>query len=325
MPKHAIQQLGMDAFERFLFLRTMPGMDQLPPEVARVIAAHTHERYSPAGSYLYREGEPAIHVQYVVRGSVEIRRNEEAIRTMGPRTVVGGVSALAGDQQGYDGVALEDTVTLQIATDDVQEIFEDHFALLRSVLQGTSREVIAALKQLGPGAGFAPIGPPMTCPDRTFDLVEKMAFLRKTIAFRDAQIDAIAELASDVSEVRLQQGEHLWEIGDQSGHFLLPLCGTVECHAQNPEQHFVLGPGDTVGCMDALAGEPRWFRARVGSRLVALRVDVDVLYDVLEDNFRMAMSLLRGMAVGMLRLYDLKGGVSPDQSMPSANISSDRG
>lgn len=315
----------MDAFERFLFLRTMPGLASLPPEVARVVAANTDERYFPAGSYVYREGEPATHIGYIVRGSVEIRRHGKPVRTMGPRTVVGGVSALAGDQQGYDGVAREDTVTLQIATDDAQEIFEDHFALLKGVVAGTGREVIAARKQLGPGAGFSPIGQPMTCQDRTFDLVEKMAFLRKSVSFRDAQIDAIADLASEVSEVRLRRGEHLWEIGAKGTYFLMPLCGTIECHAEDPEQHFILGPGDAVGCMDALADEPRWFRAEVGEALVALKVDVDFLYDVLEDHFGVAMSVLRGMAVGMLRLYDLKAGVTPDQSMSSANISSDRG
>ena len=325
MLESAVKQLGMDAFERFLFLRTVPGLASLPPEVARVVAANTEERYFPAGSYVCREGEPAMHIAYIVRGSVEIRRYGKPVRTMGPRTVVGGVSALAGDQQGYDGVAREDSVILQIATDDAQEIFEDHFPFLKGVVEGTGREVIAARKQLGPGAGFSPIGQPMTCPDRTFDLVEKMAFLRRSISFRDAHIDAIADLASDIGEVRLHRGERLWEIGDRGSYFLMPLCGTIECHAQNPEQHFVLGPGDAVGCMDALADELRWFRARVGGELVALHVDVDVLYDVLEDHFGMAMSVLRGMAVGMLRLYDLKAGVTPDQSMPSANISSDRG
>jgi CRP-like cAMP-binding protein len=302
----------MDAFQRFLFLRTLPGLAELPQEVARVLAANTEERYFPAGSNVYREGEPAMHIQYIVRGSVEIRRRGKPVRTMGPGTVVGGVSALAGDEQGYDGVALEDTVTLQITHDDAQEIFEDHFVFLKGVVQGTSREVIAARRQLGPGAGFGPNAPPMKCPDRPFDLVEKMAFLRKTMSFGASQIDAIADLAQEVSEVRLQRGEHLWEIGDKSTYFLMPLCGAVECHAEDPEQHFTLGPGDAVGSLDAVADEPRWFRARARGGLIALHIDVDVLYDVLEDHFGMATSLLRGMAAGMMRLYDLQAGIEPE-------------
>lgn len=314
LPEPVIEQLGMDAFERFLFLRTLPGLAPLPPEVARVIAANTEERFFPAGSYIYHEGEPAMHVNYVVRGSVQIQRHGRPVRNMGPRTVVGGVSSLADDAQGYDGVALEDTVTLQIAFDDAQEIFDDHFVFMKAAIQGTGREVIAARRQLGPGAGFSPISAPMTCPDRAFDLVEKMTFLRKSVSFRDAQIDAIAELASEVREVRVKEGEPLWEIGARDNYFLMPLCGTIECHAKDPDQHFILGPGDAVGCMDALAGEPRWFRARVGDGLVALQVDVEGLYDILEDHFGMAMSLIRGMAVGMLRLYDLKAGAASDQS-----------
>ncbi|MBW1831997.1 MAG: hypothetical protein JRJ10_09925 [Deltaproteobacteria bacterium] len=45
---------------------------------------------------------------------------------------------------------------------------------------------------------------------------------------------------------------------------------------------------------------------------MALKVDVDVLYDVLEDDFRIATSLLRGMAAGMWRLYDLQAGIEPE-------------
>lgn len=312
MPESELDGLGMDAFERFLFLRSVPSLTELPPEVVRVIAAHTHQERFTKGSHLYREGQPALYVHCIVRGSVEIRRHGNPIRRLGVRTIAGGLPAMAGDDQGYDCIAVEDTVTLQIASDDAREIFEDHFVLLKSVFEHIGREVIVARKQLGPKAGFPEPGPPLACPDRVFDLVERMAFLRKNTGFRDADIEAIADLASEVTEVRLDAGEPLWDIGDPSTHFLMPLCGTIECVARDPEQRFVLGPTDSVGSIDALSAEPRWFRARVEKPLIALKVEIDVLYDVLEDHFEMTMSLLRGISVAILRLYDLKAGARSD-------------
>ena len=131
-----------------------------------------------------------------------------------------------------------------------------------------------------------------------------MAFLRKTFSFGDSEIDAIADLARDVQEVHLPKGEVLWNVGDRSTYFLLPLRGVVDCRATDPDQHFQLGPSDSVGAIDAMADERRWFRAEVAEDLVAFRIDQELLLEVLEDHFAMAMSLLRSIAAGILHLYD---------------------
>ena len=251
-------------------------------------------------------------VHYVVRGEVEIIRHGKSVRTMGPRTVVGGIAALAEDEMSYDCIARQDTVTLEVSNDDGQEIFEDHFWYLKRALEGTGGEVLEARRQLGPSAGFGEVGPALICPDRPLDLVEKMAVLRKMMSFADSQIDAIADLAREAQEVRYKEGEVLWEVGDKGGYFLMPLCGAVTCSAQDPEQEFRLGPGDSIGLLDAVSGEPRWFRAVADEDIVAFRIGTEEMFDVLEDHFGMAMSMLRGMATGMLRMYDLKAGVSVD-------------
>jgi CRP-like cAMP-binding protein len=294
----------MDRFQRFLFLRTIPGFAEVPPEVAQVVAANASERFFAKGEHLYRSGVPALEIQYVVSGECEIIRNARAVRRLGPRSVVGGVSALAGEALGYDCIALEDMITLALAVEDSQDIFEDHFVLLKRVLRGTSHEVLESRRKLGPSAGFGPVSEPFTFPDRPFDLVERMAFLRKTFSFGDSEIDAIADLARDIQEVHLPKGEVLWNVGDRSTYSLLPLRGVVDCRATDPDQHFQLGPGDSVGAIDAMAGERRWFRAEVMEDLVAFRIDQEALLEVLEDHFTMAMSLLRSIATGILHLYD---------------------
>jgi CRP-like cAMP-binding protein len=297
-----------DRFQRFLFLKTMPAFAELPAEVAQVVAANTRPRRFAEGEYLYRLGTPALEVQYIVRGHCEIVRNGKAVRRLGPRTVVGGISALADEEQGYDCIALEDMQTLAIKVEDAQEIFEEHFILLKRVLRGTSREVLDARRKLGPTAGFGPVAEPFDFPDRPFDLVERMAFLRKTMSFGSSEIDAIADLARDTQEVHLPKGEVLWEVGDRSTYFLLPLRGVIDCRADDPEQQFQLGPGDSVGAIDSMADERRWYRAEVVEDLVAFRIDLEVLFSVLEDHFTMAIGLLRGVAMGILGLYDQGNG-----------------
>jgi CRP-like cAMP-binding protein len=298
-----------DRFQRFLFLKTMPAFSDVPPEVVQVVAANTRPRTFSKGEYLYRIGTPALEVQYIVRGECEIMRNGKAVRHLGPRTVVGGISALAEEEQGYDCVALQDMETLSIKVEDAQEIFEEHFVLLKRVLRGTSREVLEARRKLGPSAGFGPVSEPFDFPNRPFDLVSRMAFLRKTFSFGSSEIDAIAELARDIQEVHLPKGEVLWNVGDRSTYFLLPLRGVIDCRATDPRQHFQLGPGDSVGAIDSLADERRWYRAEVIENLVAFRIDTDVLLEVLEDHFMMAIALLKGIATGILNLYD-RGGTS---------------
>lgn len=293
-----------DRFQRYLFLKTMPAFTELPSEIAQIVAANTRPRRFEKGEHLYRLGVPALEVQYIVRGECEIIRNGKPVRRLGPRMVVGGISALSDQEQGYDCVARDDMLTLAIKVEDAQEIFEEHFILLKRVLQGTSQEVLEARRKLGPNAGFGEIGEPFDFPDRPFDLVERMAFLRKTMSFGSSEIDAIADLARETQEVHLPKGEVLWEIGDRSTYFLLPLRGVIEGRAEHPEQRFRFGPGDSVGAIDSMADERRWYRAEVVEDLVAFRIDLEVLFGVLEDHFTMAIGLLRGIAMGILGLYD---------------------
>lgn len=300
----------MDAFERFLFLRTVPTLSGLPIEVVRVIAAHARQARFGDGEFLHRQGQPATCLHYVVEGGIEIRRHGHPVRELSARAIAGGAAGVAGDDQVYDGVALGPTTTLRLGSAELQGVMEDHFVLLRRVLATTGSEAIAALKQLGPGAGFQPPGRAMDCPGRPLDLVERMAFLRQSAVLGEAHIEAVSDLASEVVEIRLPAGEPIWDVGETSTHFLMPLRGLVECEAMHPSQRFVRGALDSVGSIEALAGRPRWFRARVKEDLVALKVDIEVFYDVLEDHFEMAMTLLQQLALASVALDDARAGAN---------------
>ena len=160
-------------------------------------------------------------------------------------------------------------------------------------------------KEFGEDAGFVhELAKDFDIPDRPLDLVERMTLLRQTFSFAEGNIDGIADLAKEVRESRIPKGTQIWRTGDVANYFLMPLKGKVHCEA--PGQSFKLGPSDSIGALDAMSDQPRWYNVSVAEDLVAFHVERDMLFDVLEDHFDMAMGLLRTIARGTLALYDLK-------------------
>ena len=118
----------------------------MPTEISTILAESTVERRFSKGTHIHTQGRPATTIHYIVRGEVEIRRNGAAIRQMGSRMIVGGLSALAEDDQGYDCVALQDTTTLALQADDGQEIFEDHFVFQKESSWARTLKLLRCLK-----------------------------------------------------------------------------------------------------------------------------------------------------------------------------------
>lgn len=315
-------RLGVGQVQRVLTLRTFPAYRNMSPEQLAVVAEYTRERFFAAGEHLQVEGRPVTTLHFVISGEVELYRGGRALRRMGPKTVVGGLAAFARASNGYDVVALEDTVTLEINAEDTRDIFEDHFPLLRAVINGLAREVLSTRKKAGPHAGYSnEVAEDCPCPPRPLDLVERMARLRDSIF--TSRLDAIAEIAREAVEERVEAGEYLWHEGEPSGFYYVMVAGRVECRSEETGQTFRFGSGDAVGVLDAAAGDPRWYDARVASDMVALRIDIETLFDIFEDQFDLAMDLVALMAGAILRFYDDQARLSavPDE----AGLSEDDG
>ncbi|MEM9069178.1 MAG: cyclic nucleotide-binding domain-containing protein [Myxococcota bacterium] len=261
----------------------------------------TEHRYRP-GDYLMHEGEPATHLYFVLRGSVEIRKHGRVLRQLSDRSVVGGISVLAEDPEGYDVIALSNTIALSLSADDGWDTFEDHFQLVHGVITRICGEMLTMRQEL-PGFGFKETtweyGPP---PPPPMDLVGRMAALRQAIPFAGSHVEALADLARDVQELRYDEAQPLWAAGDPSDHFLFirhgTVCGVTEKGAIR------LGPGDTVGSLGSLSRKPRWFDAKTEGPFVALKVDREAWSDLLEDHFHVAKRMVTAVSKGMLELME---------------------
>jgi len=308
-------RMGVGQIERLLILRTFPGLAELDPELVGVMADHARERFYPAGTYLMRASEPVETIHFIVQGRVEMRRHGEHYREMGVKSSVGGLAAFANDPYGYDIIALEDCVTLDQSVEDAVDIFEDHFPILHGVMRAISREVMRARREADDNAGFVEAedaGP--ECPPEPLDFVERMALIRESMTFAQSRVDAVAEMAREAKEVRAEAGSTLWVEGDPTEDMIIIVSGIVDCHSDEGH-HFRFGPGDVIGALDSMAGEPRWFTPTVTRDMLGLSIASESLYDIFEDNFDIAMDLLEGMAGALMAMYDAKAGLSARPSL----------
>jgi len=137
--------------------------------------------------------------------------------------------------------------------------------------------------------------------DEPLTFVERLAALSHSGAFSTRCLDALAELAHHVTEVRWQAGEEIWKVAAAAEHFLLPVAGRIR--AQVPGAGSVtFHPGATVGMHEALGGRARWYGAHSDAATRALRIEVEPFVDILEDHFDLALDFLAVLAGRLLAL-----------------------
>jgi hypothetical protein len=187
----------------------------------------------------------------------------------------------------------------------MEDVFDEHFAIFLGVVRAISRALIQIRHRIGARAGFPALRgiPPRDVGE--LGLVEKIFVLRNTFDFAKARVEALADLAQETEEVRHPAGATLWKVGDPSDHVLMLISGSVRCQTEGGPQTFGLDPGATVGGIDALSGEPRWYGAIAESDVRALRVGTEQLLDVIEDNMDLGIQLLRELAVALDQLQTL--------------------
>ena len=293
--------------ERVLLLRTFAPFADLAPAHLAAMAEMAEDRYFPAGAELQPEGTPVRDVHYIISGDVEIRRAGKVIHTLGARSVIGGLAALAQERNAAQVVATSDVTTFAFTQEDQRDVFEDDFEILVRVMRSVARGFLSARRAAGADGGFQPDDESAPPPRAPLGLVDKLAFLRRTGPYNEARIEAVAELARESPEVRLPAGTELWREGDPSGSSLIMVSGVVAGSADQGRQRFRFSTGSVVGGLDSLAAVPRWFDAVAATDVVAIQVNYGVLLDLLEDHTEMALDLLRVMASNVLALRERLG------------------
>ena len=294
---------AVGSLERMLHLRKAPIIGTLPANDLAVVAEAARPRVFRAGDVLLREDERVASATFIVEGRVRLERGGQRIGVIESGSGLGGIGMLARSSAVWTAVAETDTLVLELDADSFLDLLEDHFEILRHFLRETCRQVIGYWRALPAGT------PPLVKGLRTaearsvknLDLVERIFFLRQVTPFGSASINALAELARGFSEVQFQPGQRLWEEGDPARQVMLVVDGTARCEARDG---FTLraGPGVPLGALESVAGLPRWYDVVVTDPLTVLSGEIEMLFDVFEDNLDMALQFQSAMSRWALAL-----------------------
>lgn len=304
--RRATSAPDVGSVERLVAMRSFPGAVELHANELSVLASVARPRRLGRGEVLAREGHvvPAIFV--VIEGEVVVRRSGQTIERAGPGTAVGVLYALSRDPRGLDCHAGEGALVLQIAIDDLEDVFEElPIVLVRMVGHVARRALALGLLRASGGSASPPPRTPLasapSLPTRPLDLVERILFLRRCGAFQGASIDAVAALANIAGEVRVAAGDPLWRRGDAAGSLFVVVAGELEVTLAGGAG-ITLRAGDLAGENELLAGEPHPSDALARGSVVALAIERDALLDSWEDHTDLGVELLREASTALLAL-----------------------
>jgi CRP-like cAMP-binding protein len=302
----------IDLTEKMLHIRQIPVGAMLPPPVLRVIAAHLQERRFAAGTRLMRRGEPIDGLHMLIDGGVTLTREGTSLGDLDAPQTLGFLGILARQDGPYDAIAKGEVRALELETDTLLELFEDHFELLAATLRYLAERLYFDMLELPEEAlGIPPseLGP---VPDRPLDLVERVMFLRTSSGLTEASINALAVMARQMDEIRVSAGESFWKVGDPAEGVFFVLKGTVHCKTADGRE-FRYGPGTGAGGVESLAGKERWYAATAETDVVGLRGRSHQLMDIFENQFRMAMDFAAMLARALIGMLARKAtlGLSP--------------
>ncbi len=301
--------------ERLFHMKKAPLVGTLPPYLLSLLADASRPRVFRKGQVLLREGERPGAAYFLIEGRLHLERGGRVVGHGEPGTSLGGVGIIARAPAPVTASADSDALTLELHADRVLDLLEDHFGIVRHFMREMTARIIDGWQRLPPGTPplFAkPSAPRADGVERDLDLVERMFYLRRAVPFEGASLNALAELARALSEVHHAPGERLWSEGEPARHFVLVVAGRASCSSRGG---FLLpaGPGSPLGTLECIAGRPRWYDALVVTPLTGLSGEIEVLFDVFEDNLEMALAFLTTMSQWLLAIATRLAEAGPDE------------
>lgn len=291
--------------ERTLWIRTLLGEGE---EVAAsaALAERMRKTFFGRGEHLYEQGSSSDRVYFILSGLVSLAHLGVKTRQFGPTSVVGLVDASQRRPHAFDAVAHEDTVVLELDIEDWFEFLEDNFALTCRILVRLARELpptspprpdlsrptalLRRRRSRAPGDGEdhrASLGPTLA-----LSFVERLAVLRACPALARARIQALARLAQFAEMLFLAEGE---KVELEAPAFYVVETGCVRSVTRDPEGTTWLDetrPGGAVAGIGLLAKGHFESEATALEPSTLFRISTERLFDVMEDHFSVALSLL---------------------------------
>ncbi len=292
--------LFVGPLDRVLYFRTVPAFERLTSTELAAIAQHAEEEIYPAGSMLFRVGEPADAIFLLIDGLVSVTQGDRAVRQLGPGEVVGFLELLARTGEDLEVRVERDTLALKLDWEAQLDVCEQHFGVLLGYIRYLSLRTIRESAVPAPNGGRGPVAPAMRQMG-ALHFVSRVLALQQCTVFPTGATDALSELARHVTRLDWNAGDTIWRAGDSADHFLSIVSGRARCaggrdHAGQAERT----QPDILGMHETLAGMARWFDVTAADDLTALKIETEPFLDILEDHFDLAIEFTSLMARGVL-------------------------
>ncbi|HUJ60004.1 MAG TPA: cyclic nucleotide-binding domain-containing protein [Kofleriaceae bacterium] len=239
------------------------------------------------GAVVARAGLPLRAIHVVLEGTIA---SPERGLAWGAHQVFGALEVLSGRPLASAAVATTSTRTLQLFADDVSDLLDDNFGLLRATL----RELATAALAVPPH--HAALAIPDVDP---LGFVDRLLVLRQLAPLSGARLDGVAMLAQGATEVVVPPGVELVRAGEPApiGHVIVE--GALAARRATGETRAV-HPGDAIGLLELLAGADHGWTVETATRVRALECSATAMFDVIEDRTELGIAMIASLAAMLL-------------------------
>jgi CRP-like cAMP-binding protein len=268
------------------------------------LAASVEAQTVRAGDVLYREGEPAEHVYFMIEGRLRLSAPGLVDWIYEGWWVIGTTDVLARRPRRRTATIETDTRLSRLPSERWFEVMRDRPEVLLDTLVGFARGTAPLYAQLAPDGGFAP---PRAPPAPRFDvasLAGRARLLASTPLLRGAAVQIIVELAALAECRTLAPGEALFAAGAPDRRAFVVAEGAVEARLDEPALRATFGPGAIVGGALCLAAPPPGWAARAAEPSRVLSFSTDDLFDLLDGHHESVRELMATFSLEQERVRE---------------------
>ncbi len=279
--------------EHELFIRTF--FDLRPPDrMVEQLAGALRDVFFPAGAELYRQGDAAGSLYFLIRGEVSLEAAGEEPWSFGSQSMLGVLDASMGRPYSRTAHVRKDVAALTMSFRDYVDVMEDHFDFTKDSLELGCRSMHERSLALPAELVFdVPAREPeaLVSHDAALELMDRVMVLRRCEVLSRTSVQALVTLAKHVEVERWQPGDVLFAAGDAAPHLRLIGAGRVAIARQDPPVTARFGPGELLLRQAAIGADRHAYTATAETAAVTLRLSKEDLFDVAEDHFSLIGSL----------------------------------
>lgn len=266
------------------------------------------ERTVDAGESIFDAGDPPDHLMFLIEGRVVMERAGYRAWEFVPLAVVGVIDAVLDRPRTRGCRALSPSRLLSVKRSEWFDMLEDNAQIARSAVRNFAVQLHKRWRAFGPRLRrTSEPPPPISGPAAgTYD---KIVALRRAVFLRSAGMQAVASLATVAEELRLERGQTLFELGQNSSELYVVARGVVELSAE-PDFRFLHETGDLVGGAGALCHALPGYAARAASDATVLRISEQDFYDHAEEHSRITRGTLSYLVSELEALLELQDGAT---------------